>query len=203
MHVPDKWKITDPKQIADIVDKFGFATLISPSLEASHVPLIYQAENQFLFGHLARNNQHAKEASGSKVVAVFSGPHYYIAPNWYANSPAVPTWNYVAVHMHGTIEWLDDSNTLSAVEKLVAKYQPALLDNQAIMPIEFQQKLAKGIVGFRVHIERIEAKAKLGQHRKSEDQAGVVKGLIQEKNAEAAQLLAVMDLLQLGLGKEK
>jgi transcriptional regulator len=29
---------------------------------------------------------------------MFRGPHAYISPAWYATHPAVPTWNYIAVH---------------------------------------------------------------------------------------------------------
>jgi transcriptional regulator len=29
---------------------------------------------------------------------MFRGPQAYISPAWYATHPAVPTWNYIAVH---------------------------------------------------------------------------------------------------------
>jgi len=45
MHVPDKWNITDPNHIVAIMNKVGFATLVTPDLNATELPLIYDQEN--------------------------------------------------------------------------------------------------------------------------------------------------------------
>ncbi|WP_448553578.1 FMN-binding negative transcriptional regulator [Thalassotalea montiporae] len=223
MHVPEKWRIKEPAQIADIINRYSFATVVSPSLDATHVPLIYDQAKNCLIGHIARNNHHKKVAENSDVLAIFHGPHDYIDPTWYQGMPAVPTWNYVAVHVHGSLHWLDEAQTIDAVQQLVQKYQPALLleqelheqelneqaltekaksaDPQPTMPLDYQQKLAKGIIGFRIDIDRVEAKAKLGQHRSQADQLGTVKGLMSSNSPDALQLLAIMERLSLGLGK--
>ena len=222
MHVPEKWRIQEPAQIADIINRYCFATVISPSLDATHVPLIYDQAQNCLIGHIARNNHHKKAAEHSDVLAIFHGPHDYIDPTWYQDKPNVPTWNYVAVHVHGSLHWLDEAQTIDAVQQLVQKYQPALLheqelheqeldgqaltekaksaDTQPTMPLDYQHKLAKGIIGFRIDIDRVEAKAKLGQHRSQADQLGTVKGLMNSNSPDAQQLLAIMEQLSLGLG---
>ncbi|REL28358.1 FMN-binding negative transcriptional regulator [Thalassotalea euphylliae] len=218
MHVPEKWRIQAPSDIADIINRYSFATVVSPSLDATHVPLIYDQAQNCLIGHIARNNPHKKVAENSDVLAIFHGPHDYIDPTWYQSKPAVPTWNYVAVHVHGSLHWLDEVQTIEAVQQLVQKYQPALLheqeldeqaldeqalntDSQLTMPLDYQHKLAKGIIGFCIDIDRVEAKAKLGQHRSQADQLGTVKGLMNSKSPDAQQLLAIMEQLSLGLGK--
>ena len=228
MHVPEKWRIQNPSDIADIINRYSFATVVSPSLDATHVPLIYDQAQNCLIGHIARNNHHKKAAENSDVLAIFHGPHDYIDPTWYQGKPNVPTWNYVAVHVHGSLHWLDEAQTIDAVQQLVQKYQPALLreqelheqeldeqamdeqaldgqvpntDTQPTMPLDYQHKLAKGIIGFRIDIDRVEAKAKLGQHRSQADQQGTVKGLMGSNSPDAQQLLAIMERLSLGLGK--
>lgn len=201
MHVPEKWRLDSPEQITRIIQQFSFAVVVSPSLEASHVPLVYNAQEHCLTGHIAANDRHKKESEGSSALAIFSGPHAYIEPNWYQDGPAVPTWNYVAIHIHGKLHWLDEEQTLQGVRHLVSKYQPDLLQDQDLMPEEYQQKLVKGIRGFRIDIDAIEAKAKLGQHRNDADQRGVVEGLMKSNNSESQQLLAIMEQLDLGLGK--
>ena len=218
MHVPEKWRIQNPSNIADVINRYSFATVVSPSLDATHVPLIYDQAQNCLIGHIARNNHHKKAAENSDVLAIFHGPHDYIDPTWYQGKPNVPTWNYVAVHVHGSLHWLDEAQTIDAVQQLVQKYQPALLseqelheqalgeqapntDTQPTMPLDYQHKLAKGIIGFRIDIDRVEAKAKLGQHRSQADQLGTVKGLMNSNSPDAQQLLAIMERLSLGLGK--
>lgn len=199
MHVPEKWQIDDQQQIFNFIEQHSFAALVSPSLDASHLPLLLDRENKRILGHFARNNSHCKVAE-SQALAIFSGAHDYISPTWYANSPAVPTWNYAAVHVHGQLTWLNDQQTAQMLEQLMAKYEPELLVNRQIVTAEYQQKLSRGIIGFALSIESIDAKAKLGQHRSNTDQQGVVKGLQQADTASANQLLALMKQLQLGMG---
>jgi len=161
MHVSDKWKITDNKQIQEVIKHNAFALLVSPSLDASHLPLILSDDGEYLIGHFARSNTHCKSIDGEQVLAVFQAAHDYISPTWYEGKPAVPTWNYAAVHIKGAIELLGSGQTLEAVHLLVKKYEPSLLKENEVMTPEYVDKLSKGIVGFRIAIEHIDAKAKL------------------------------------------
>lgn len=101
MYIPKNVALHDKQAIADLINHFGFGLLISPTLEATHLPLLYEAADdgqEYLYGHIAKANGHWQQLDGQQVLVVFSGPHSYISPTWYANSPAVPTWNYAAVH---------------------------------------------------------------------------------------------------------
>lgn len=89
---------------------------------------------------------------------VFSGAHAYISPTWYDAKPAVPTWNYAAVHCYGVASLLSDTETQDMLDKLVTKYEPKLLQDKQIMPDEYQQKLRQAIVGFKIVIDEIQAK---------------------------------------------
>lgn len=68
------------------------------------------------------------------------------------------------------------------------------------MPAEYQLKLRSGVVGFKITLDDIQAKEKLGQHRKPEDQAGVYAELQQSSHADAAALAAYMAKRTLGIG---
>ena len=35
-----------------------------------------------------------------------SGPEVYISPDWYGLDNQVPTWNYIAVHLRGSLTTL-------------------------------------------------------------------------------------------------
>jgi transcriptional regulator len=203
MFIPVNMQILERASQQNFMHQFGFALLVSEDLQVTHLPMTLMAEegsSGVLYAHMARANPHWKSIDQQKVKVIFNGPHSYISPSWYATGPAVPTWNYAAVHVSGRASLLDDVQTLQAVHVLVKQYEPALLDNEALMPANYQHKLAKAIVGFKIEIEQIEGKQKLGQHKSVADQQGTVNGLGRSKHHDAAALLAYMHQTGLGIG---
>ncbi|MBB3141055.1 FMN-binding negative transcriptional regulator [Halomonas organivorans] len=178
-------------QAQALIDAHGFASLVDDSLQASHLPLVLardEGDLGTLYGHFARANPHWQGLEGRRVLAIFQGPHSYVSPRWYAARPAVPTWNHATVHAGGTLERLDDDATLTALDALVAKYEPELLDEPDIMSPAYRQRLLKGVVGFRIRLDELQGKAKLGLNRSREDQAGVLAGLADSADPLARQL---------------
>ena len=120
------------------------------------------------------------------------GPHAYVSPTWYATSPAVPTWNYAAVHVYGKPAASEDRDfTKAALVDLVAKYESTRSNPwraEGLAPDVFD-KLASAIVAFEMPVERIEGKFKLGQNRSREDRGGMLAGLEGEGTSDA-ELLA-------------
>ncbi|KGJ88032.1 FMN-binding negative transcriptional regulator [Thalassotalea sp. ND16A] len=203
MHVADKWNMGSVADLQQFISQNGFAVLVSANFNASHVPLLLasdEGEMGVLYGHLARANSHAKTIHGEQVLAIFSGPHSYISPTWYAATPAVPTWNYGAVHAVGRVELTSDEQTLKIIDATINKYEPTLLQQDNIMPEQYKSKLAKAIVGFKIVLTSIQGQDKLGQHRKMEDQQGVVAGLSASPSLDAKQLLNYMQQKNIGMG---
>ena len=196
MYIPKYAQVDDRQTATDIINEFGFGLIVSPTLEATHVPLVYQPVsegNGVLYGHFAKANPHWKELAGTRVLIVFGGPHAYISPTWYENKPAVPTWNYVAVHCYGTVELLNDQETANALNHLIRQYEPSLLSNSEVMSDELNAKLSQAIVGFKIVIDDIQAKEKLGLHRSPEDQAGVYQALNESEHLPAKMLANYMN----------
>ncbi len=167
-----------------MIERHSFALLISgePKLEASHLPLLLDRHEKpygTLLGHMARANSQWQTAANSEVLAIFSGPHAYISPQWYAAPHTVPTWNYIAVHACGRLELIEEeSESIALLEKTVAAYeasqpQPWRLDESP----DFVSKLAAQIVAFRIPIQRLEGKWKLNQNRPAEQRARVIERL--------------------------
>ncbi len=213
MHTPEKWQMGSAEKIQKFMQEFGFATLvsnsstssklISGSLEASHLPLLLmpdEGEHGVLYGHFARANAHYKAVDNEQVLAIFSGPHAYISPTWYESYPAVPTWNYSAVHASGVLELTDDDTTASILTATINKYEPSLLADGGFIPDEFKAKLSKGIIGFKITIKQLQAIEKLGQHRATSDQQGVSAALSSSDNLEAKLLFNYMSRHNVGLG---
>lgn len=107
----------------------------------------------------------------------------YVSPSWYASTRehgrAVPTWDYVTVHLHGTAtvhrdrEWL-----LAHVRTLTEAHEKDRSPTWSVddAPADFIDAMLGGIVGIELHVTRIEGKAKLSQNRPGADVEGVVDG---------------------------
>lgn len=197
MYVPGAFVVSDEKILEAFIERYDFATLISSSssgLVASHIPVTLRrsAGKAVLIGHVARANSHWRQFDGSaETLAIFHGPHAYISPSWYATGPAVPTWNYSAVHVYGRpIARDDDGFTAAALRDLVAKHEGARAKPWRMedLAVGFYEKLAAAIVAFEMPIDRIEGKFKLGQNRSRDDRLGMLEGLDAEGTPDADAL---------------
>lgn len=182
MYLPKSFELTDPNTIAEIIAANSFGTLIShgeTGLQASHLPFEFDPQRSILRCHMARANPQWRDFQEQEVLAIFQGPHGYISPRWYQTELAVPTWNYVAIHVYGQPRIIEDDAEVEALlENLVAQHE-AQFDApwKLEAPADWQQNLRRAIVGFEMTITRIEAKAKMSQNRPAEDREGVIRGL--------------------------
>jgi len=197
MYLPETFAERDAAVLARVIREESFATLISQHEGvpfASHVPLLLEegaqsAEGELrerLIGHVARANPQWKSADGKTVLAIFHGPHAYVSPTCYGPGDAVPTWNYIAVHVSGKLRIIEDRERLREivarmVENFEATREPRWSLGQASE--EFIEKLLGGIVGFEIEIERVEGKFKLSQNQSEQRRAGVIRNLSESKSA--------------------
>lgn len=182
MYIPKYFQMTDQVQIREVIEEYSFATLISQymgSPYATHLPLYVDAEMKNIYGHFARANPQWKDIEQQTVLVIFQGPHCYISPTWYETKHAVPTWNYVTVHVTGKLEIITDEQLIEEnLIKLVDKYE-GLSSNYAMKEVDddYLAGLNKGIQSFKVNIQTIEAKAKLSQNHPQERQKSVIQKL--------------------------
>ena len=189
-------------QLWSFMRAHSFGMLVSRDLTATHLPFIFDEAEKAVFAHMAKANQQWRELDGQEVMVIFAGPHSYISPRWYSSAPNVPTWNYAAAHMYGTLKLVTDDINLAIMKQLVEVYDPGLTADKTIMDDEYVDKLQKATVGFRIDVTRIEAKEKLNQHKKAEDQAGVFAALQEATDYNARALAAYMEKRRLGTGEE-
>ena len=197
MYIPHAFRIDDLDVLHGFMRRYSFATLITGQNEpfATHLPLLLDASRGAkgtLVGHFARPNPHWKldhDRAGS--LAIFHGPHAYVSPSWYPSAaPAVPTWNYAAVHAVGRMGVIEDPAYIAdLLERMVQAYetdQPRPWRNPH--SAETNKKLIAAVVAFEMPIERLEGKFKLSQNRPREDQLGAVEGLEASGDAGARAL---------------
>ena len=184
---------TDPGRIVAMIEKNSFGTLVTHGPEgllATHVPFLVHRDGDrlMLSAHLGAPNPQCALLDGGPALAIFTGPHAYISPLWYRTQPAVPTWDYVAVHIHGRLEAVTDDAEVSRILRDLAVQDPEKFDLDAL-PEQFRKSMVAGIRAFRLPAERIEAQWKMSQNRSPADRINVAAALRAQGDAAVAELI--------------
>ena len=151
--------------------------------DATFLPVLWRGDR--VLAHMARANHHWRRiVDGASALVVVSGPDAYVSPGWYAtkreHGKVVPTWNYSAVHLRGTVRVVDDAAWLrSQVSALTDHHEQNREEPWAVTdaPEKYVAGQLRAIVGVELRVTGVEAKAKLSQNRSQEDRAGVVEAL--------------------------
>lgn len=197
MYIPKYFQMKNEHEMFRFMVHHSFATLVSQSssgLGASHLPLTVKADDRVLYGHFAKANSQWQGLDGQGVLVIFHGPHSYISSSWYETKDAVPTWNYTAVHVKGTLQLLQDEALIDdCLRELIHKYEaPNSSYRYEEVDSKYIASLKKGIVAFKIDIESIEGKAKLSQNHSDERRQRVIEQL---KNTNDPESLAIAKLM--------
>ena len=219
MYIPRHFAVPDLAEVESFVDAAQSADLVTfdgvkpvstllPVIWDRPSPLSLPAEGAAaepgslgrLLGHIAiANDQWQTAQPGAQALAIVHGPQAYISPSWYEakqrHGRVVPTWNYEAVHVTGTVEFHQDPEWLRAfVTRLTQRHEDGRAHPWAVTdaPPEYIDGQLRAIVGMELTITAIEAKQKLSQNRSELDRARVVEGLRAEADDGAAAIAAAM-----------
>ena len=209
MYLPHAFRNDDPATLRAFIRRYSFATLVTGGAEpfATHLPLLLdesRGTHGTLIGHFARPNPHWQlDHAQVGSLAIFHGPHAYVSPSWYRSAaPAVPTWNYAAVHASGRLCVIEDrsyvSDLLDRMVRVYESHRPRPWVNT--LGPEMNAKLIAAVVAFEMPIERLEGKFKLSQNRSLDDQAGAIEGL-EAAGDEESRALAQFARMNLGLAE--
>jgi transcriptional regulator len=196
MYIPRRFEEKDKDKIHTFIRENSFAILVSIHEGrpiGTHIPLQLEtnAEGQdVLVGHISRGNEQKHTLTdGAQVLAIFAGPHAYISPRWYTKM-IVPTWNYLSVHVYGTIRIMEGEALKAALSRLMDNYehhlpQPVHIDE---VPEKTLSDELRGIVGFEILVTEYQAAAKLSQNRDEQSYHQVIEHL--DQGDEAARAVA-------------
>ena len=198
MYVPKMFNVTDLDEIHAFIEANSFATLVTTEKGrpiATHLPLEMkkQGEDYYLTGHLAYGNRQWRTFE-REVLAIFQGPDAYISSSWYEQEE-VPTWNYQAVHVYGQATIVEKEELIEDLTLMLKKYEenrehPVLWET---LPSELLEKELKGIVGFKIRVNEIQAAYKLSQNRNEKDFRNIIEQLRYEGNQKSEQIAKEMD----------
>ncbi|KAF0822107.1 FMN-binding negative transcriptional regulator [Cytobacillus firmus] len=200
MYIPKYYKVTDADEIWEFVQSNSFGTIVTVKQGrpiAAHLPLqlIKEGDTCYLTGHMAYGNpQWRTFADSDDVLVMFQGPHAYISSSWYEDEN-VPTWNYQAVHAYGQVSILSEEELKGDLAILLQKYEkhrknPVLWDT--LSPELVEQQL-KGIVGFKIKVQEIQAANKLSQNRNERDYQNIIHKLYEERDFNSKQMARLME----------
>ena len=204
MYIPKHFQQQSHEALCDLIRKYPLATLVtntSSGLSANHIPLrlvCKSSSDVVLQGHIAKANPLWKE-NPEQTLAIFQGADAYISPNWYPtkqeHGKVVPTWNYVAVHASGKIQFINDRSwKLSFLHSLTTEHESNQEQPWAISdaPKDFIEKMLDAIVGFEIAVHELNGKWKISQNQVEKNQAGVIDGLSASSDTKAITLASVM-----------
>ena len=201
MYIPELYKNENPEEIRNFLKNNSFGILVNQTegkLWGTHIPLELETNLQgkeVLFGHISKENPQGNsfaDHNHNEVLAIFNGPHSYISSSWYDHEN-VPTWNYIAVHVYGTIRIIDGEEMLFAMKKLVDKYEAASKN-----PIKIEDLSAKtmrqlnGITAFEIEITEIQAVKKLSQNRDDKNHKTIISELENQNSSNANAIAQAM-----------
>ena len=200
MYNPPHFTSTDPTWLDWLAEHHPFGTLVSQVEDApfaSHLPVLYKRTDGevTLTGHWARPNPQWREIETQRPLFLFQGPHAYISPRWYADTPKqVPTWNYIAAHVYGTIRLIQEGPELEQiVVSLAEKFESGATTPWSLANSDPANRARlRGIVGFELRSTSVQVKLKLNQNHPVANVTGVIAGLRDTGSEEAAAVAALM-----------
>lgn len=187
MHPAIHFRVEDRAALSRGLAEHPFCTLAAAPEGrplVAHAPVVVrQLESGLALDfHLSRGNALARHAPGGfRAVAVSLAADAYVSPDWYASEDQVPTWNYVSVEAEGPVAMLDETGLIALLDALSAQEEGRLLPKRpwtrAKMSPGAFEKMLRGIVAFRMTVERLEGVTKLSQNKDAADRAGVIAAL--------------------------
>ncbi|MGH8038796.1 MAG: FMN-binding negative transcriptional regulator [Stenotrophomonas sp.] len=186
MFIPSDFVETDLTWLDRLLARDAFVSLVTTGSDGlpqvTLLPVVYRRDGDDILieGHWARPNPQAGH-TGPALILVH-GPHGYVSPGWYPDKEAqarVPTWNYAAAELRGTLEPVTDPDALiDMLDRLSAKYEAQVGGDWELLPIEpRQRRMLAGIIGFRFRAQTVQIKLKLSQNHPEANQHSVIDAL--------------------------
>jgi transcriptional regulator len=159
--------------MVEVIKTYPLATVISVKDNApliTHLPLIYRETDGKLIGHIdIYNPQTQVMRDDHELTIIFSGPQCYISPSVYT-TPQLPTWNYIKVHLKGTVKAIESKEALKESLITMTEFLEQPNPKYVLEPDNPRMEGAlEYIKMFEITINAWEGKFKLSQDKKTMD----------------------------------
>ena len=169
---PKHYQDDDKLHMIEVIKNYPLATIVSvinnePLI--THLPLIYREDGK-LIGHIDRFNPQTDLMKDNNPISVFFyGPQCYISPSIYS-SEQLPTWNFIRVHLIGTVTRIDSKDALKDSLIKMTEFLESPQHKYTLEPDNpIMERNLDYIRMFEISIEKWEGKFKLSQDKKPSD----------------------------------
>lgn len=193
MHPDRAFAWTDEAALRAFVVRRGLAHVFAATAAGPmvvHVPLTADAGGVRF--HVARRNRAADHLDGAPALASIVAADAYVSPGWYASADQVPTWNYRAVEIEGTLRRRDEAALVEQLDAVSAIHEaafPCPWTREKMTPGRFAAMLP-ALFCFELADPVWRGTAKASQNKPARDRHGVVAGLLAAGRADAAAEVA-------------
>jgi transcriptional regulator len=178
MYVPQQYQASSSGQVSAVISRYPMSILVTNGTAlpfATHLPVVPAADEcpqdlvgQTLLGHMNKMNPHwASLSTGTCGKLIFSCPGAYISPAFYETEPAAPTWDFVAVHLQGTVRpILGCEETLAVTRRTAAILEGSFgrgWDQKS--SVDYFRSIVGGVGAFEFQVDVVEAMFKLSQEK--------------------------------------
>lgn len=173
MYPPPHHQSHDLQKMIEVVKHYPLAILTSVKGNRAfitHIPVIYNDITGRLVAHIDRQNpQMDSLTEGAEVTVVFKGPDAYISPSVYS-TPQLPTWNYIIVHIRGTIALINEPEAVKQTMIEMTNFLEGKEQKFSLMHDDPRMdRLLPYIQAFEINIAEWEGKFKLSQDKNPND----------------------------------
>jgi transcriptional regulator len=204
MFVPPPFRPRDEAWTTEVIRSFPLATLVTSApdgLFATHLPTVLEEDTRdrpgwdgklvgsTILGHMNRRNPQyrALRSAGAGGLLIFHGPGGYVSPTVYERTPAAPTWNFVAVHVRGTIEPIDDEQETRRVVRATAALFEGRFGKGWDMStsLGYFDEILPGVGAFRMAVTAVDGMFKLSQDQPADLREKVITAFDADGDARA------------------
>lgn len=187
------YKENDKDVVIQFIHQHPFAFLTGCSEKgepvATQVPVFIDERDGklFLTGHIMRQTDHHKAfEKNSNVLAVFTSHHTYVSATWYSNPHQASTWNYMSVHVKGSLKFLDEEGLINVLRKTTLHFENGNKQSSTIfdnLQKDYTNKLIKAIIAFEIEVTNIDNVFKLSQDRDKKSYYSIIK-ILEEQGSD-------------------
>ena len=173
----------DETVVTRLIRENPWATYVSNTstgLVASHYATLLEDDSDgiSIVSHFGRPDEKLHELGEHEMLVVVQGAHGYISPGWYADGDFIPTWNHVTAHLYGTPEILGAEENFAVLQRLVDHFEVRMPHPVSLAyDQEYARRVARGTVGLRIRVTRMDARLKLSQNKSPEVRETIIDAL--------------------------
>lgn len=212
LYTPEHYQFADRHEQLHFISRYPLAQIVTvvpsahqnPAIEATITPLFHQGSDLELnfIGHIAKRNiQSQRIADGADVLALFLGPQAYVSPNWFNVENTVPTWNYVALQLRGTLCIENDHRQLMHTLRITCSHMEsehfigdtARQWNMDSVDPKLVDKLSHMVTAFSIKGVTLEGVKRLSQDKDYQDMQSIMAGLRQDNQPASKEIVKLME----------